>query len=198
MRPTRRRLLDAAEKLVRTTGLSGATTKALAREANCSEAMLYKHFESKDALLVCLLRERLPALLSAAYGDPAHDVADVQGTEQSCRHLVHRTMRFYETALPLLCPLLADPALLAAYSADPLRRSNGTPEEPLTAVISALERWRAAGRIRSDADLETAATSLVGACFQRFFLRHCGFGEETRDQEEFAAALARALARSLA
>ncbi|MCT4356446.1 TetR/AcrR family transcriptional regulator [Streptomyces sp. Je 1-79] len=195
--PTRRRLLDAAEKLVRTAGLAGVTTKALAREARHSEAMLYQHFASKDELLVCLLRERLSALHSAVYAGPARDL-DTQSTEQGCHDLAYRTIRYYEAAVPLLCPLLADPSLLAACGVDP-PPPYGARHEPPPALVATLERWREAGRVRSDADLAVAATILAGACFQWVLQRQWGSAAgAVRDEEDFTANLARTLAHSLA
>jgi AcrR family transcriptional regulator len=59
MKPARARILDAAEQLMRTIGLARATTKKIARAADCSEAALYKHFASKEDLFVHVLHERL-------------------------------------------------------------------------------------------------------------------------------------------
>nr|WSY51590.1 TetR/AcrR family transcriptional regulator [Streptomyces sp. NBC_00886] len=195
--PARRRLLDAAEHLLRTVGPAGTTTKAMAARARCSEGVLYKHFAGKEDLLVCLLRERLPALVAVSrLGATCDTGIGTPGTEQWCSLLVRRITRFYDAALPLLAPLLADPDLLAAYRAD-LQAAPGAPAVLLEAVTDALRHRRATGHIRPEADLEAAAAMLGGAGFQRCFLRHCRFFEDTGDRE-FTAGLARALARVLA
>ena len=50
-------LLDAAIESYAKDGEQGLTTKNLARVANCSEALIYRHFKSKDDLLrACYLR----------------------------------------------------------------------------------------------------------------------------------------------
>ena len=50
-------LLDAAIKSYAESGEQGLTTKNLAKVAGCSEALIYRHFKSKDDLLrACYLR----------------------------------------------------------------------------------------------------------------------------------------------
>ena len=50
-------LLDAAIKSYAENGEQGLTTKNLAKVAGCSEALIYRHFKSKDDLLcACYLR----------------------------------------------------------------------------------------------------------------------------------------------
>ena len=44
-------LLDAAVRSYVKSGVQGLTTKALAKEAECSEALIYKYFRSKDELI---------------------------------------------------------------------------------------------------------------------------------------------------
>lgn len=59
-KPARVRILDAAHELMLTVGLARATTKEIARAAGCSEAALYKYFDTKEELFVRVLAERLP------------------------------------------------------------------------------------------------------------------------------------------
>src|SRR3712207_1380048 len=51
----RTRILDAAEAIVRTRGVSGLTLEAAAREAGVSKGGLLYHFASKEALLAAML-----------------------------------------------------------------------------------------------------------------------------------------------
>src|SRR5262245_12265744 len=54
---TRERLLRAAIGIVARDGLAAATTAAIASEADVAEGTLYRHFESKDDLLIAAYRE---------------------------------------------------------------------------------------------------------------------------------------------
>ena len=53
---TRRRLLDAAARVFAQSGLEGATTREIAREAGVNEVTLFRHFHSKDKLLSAVLQ----------------------------------------------------------------------------------------------------------------------------------------------
>jgi AcrR family transcriptional regulator len=54
---TKARLLRAAIGIVARDGLAAATTAAIATEADVAEGTLYRHFESKDDLLIAAYRE---------------------------------------------------------------------------------------------------------------------------------------------
>jgi AcrR family transcriptional regulator len=49
--------MDAAVRLVAREGLAAATTAAIAAQAGFAEGTLYRHFESKDDLLIAAYRE---------------------------------------------------------------------------------------------------------------------------------------------
>jgi TetR/AcrR family transcriptional repressor of multidrug resistance operon len=54
---TRERLLRAAAGIVARDGMEAATTAAIASEAGVAEGTLYRHFESKDDLLIAAYRQ---------------------------------------------------------------------------------------------------------------------------------------------
>jgi AcrR family transcriptional regulator len=54
---TRQRLLDAAARVFARSGLSGATTRAIAEEAGVNEVTLFRHFQTKDRLLAAVVGE---------------------------------------------------------------------------------------------------------------------------------------------
>ena len=53
---THRRLLDAAARVFAHSGLEGATTREIAREAKVNEVTLFRHFQSKEKLLSAVLQ----------------------------------------------------------------------------------------------------------------------------------------------
>jgi AcrR family transcriptional regulator len=69
---TRDRLIQAAVGLVAREGMAAATTAAIAQKAGFAEGTLYRHFESKDDLLIAAYREMKASIfLEAARGvDP--------------------------------------------------------------------------------------------------------------------------------
>ena len=53
---TRQRILDAAASILATRGFAGTSIKAIADSIDMQDASLYYHFESKDALVLEVLR----------------------------------------------------------------------------------------------------------------------------------------------
>ena len=71
-------ILAAARTAFAERGFQGAGTAAISRAAGCSEAILYRHFDSKRALLLAVLEEEITtrvregrAIAPAAGADPA-------------------------------------------------------------------------------------------------------------------------------
>lgn len=152
MRAPERRaaIVRAAREEFARRGYHGAGTAAIARAAGCSEAVIYRHFPSKKALLAAAFEE---------------EVWGGEG-EQSARHPIRP-----DPGLPLpdlLEARLADPEtvisarmiLLAISLADdpeigPLvERAFGTVRERVVAVIRAAQQG---GEMRPDVDAEVLA-----------------------------------------
>ncbi len=72
---TRDRLMRAATTIGSREGLAAATTSAIAQEAGVAEGTLYRHFESKDDLLIATYREikQKIFIVSAASVDTSMD-----------------------------------------------------------------------------------------------------------------------------
>ncbi|WP_329386978.1 TetR/AcrR family transcriptional regulator [Streptomyces sp. NBC_01351] len=187
-RPTPERLLDAAEQLMRTSGLASATTKAIAREAGCSEAALYKHFTNKEELFVRVLMERTPNAgpLMAALQEGAGE----RGVEEGLTEIARHAALFYADAMPMAASLFAEPALLTRHR-EGIQEMGAGPHVVLDALAGRLRRELDAGRLRSDADPRAAAALLLGACFQRAFFLHFSGAHVVQPVEEFAPAVAR-------
>ncbi|MEU4727793.1 MULTISPECIES: TetR/AcrR family transcriptional regulator [unclassified Streptomyces] len=193
-RPTPERLLDAAEKLMRTSGLANATTKAIAREAGCSEAALYKHFANKEELFVRVLMERTPnagPLMAALQADPGRQEAEV-GVEEELTAIARHASLFYADAIPMAGALFAEPALLSRHR-EGVQKIGAGPHVVLDALAGRLRRELDAGRLRADADPRAAAALLLGACFQRAFFLHFSGAHVVQPVEEFAPAVARTI-----
>ena len=56
-------LLDAAQVVFSREGLRAASLRAIAREAGCDPALIYYHFDSKEAMFTALLDRRFPPLV---------------------------------------------------------------------------------------------------------------------------------------
>ncbi len=58
------RILDAAQAVFAEEGLQAASLRAIARRAGCDPALIYYHFDSKEALFGALLGRRFPTVHS--------------------------------------------------------------------------------------------------------------------------------------
>jgi TetR/AcrR family transcriptional regulator len=56
-------LLDAAQAVFAEAGLQAASLRAIGRRAGCDPALIYYHFDSKEALFAALLQRRFPRVL---------------------------------------------------------------------------------------------------------------------------------------
>jgi AcrR family transcriptional regulator len=54
---TRRKILDAAQELFRSTGFDAATTRDIAREAGIATGTLFNYFATKEAIVVALVMD---------------------------------------------------------------------------------------------------------------------------------------------
>ncbi|MEU8027875.1 helix-turn-helix domain-containing protein [Streptomyces sp. NPDC049099] len=189
-KPARVRILDAAHELMLTVGLARATTKEIARAAGCSEAALYKYFDSKEELFVRVLTERLPRLtplLDSLAAEPG------QGTlEGNLTEIARRAALFYEQSFPIAGSLYAETQLKERHH-EALRKLGSGPHKPIQDLDAYLRAEQAAGRVRPDADTYAAASLLLGACAQRAFAYDATETGQRPPVDDFAARLAKTL-----
>ncbi|AOS61515.1 TetR/AcrR family transcriptional regulator [Actinoalloteichus hymeniacidonis] len=165
---TRDRIVKSAAEVMRAKGVTSATTREIAREAGCSEALLYKHFASKQELFVAVLRERLPRL---------PDLDDLVGTRtvvENLVELVEALLEFYVESFPMAATIFGSPALREAHRASVSQLGAG-PEGPALLVQAYLEAEVRAGRLPQDLPARTLARALTGAAlFEAFQAAYAG------------------------
>ena len=160
---TRERILDAAARVMRERGVAHATTKEIARAADCSEALLYRHFDDKQGLFMAVLQERLPGF---ALPDDAVGTGSV---EANLVRLVTGLLDFYVDSFPISASIFSSNVLLARHR-EAIAAHGAGPQVPRLRVQAYLEAERTAGRVRADADVGAAARLLVGAALHEAFL----------------------------
>ena len=193
-RPTlRRRIVEAADLLIREEGLHGATTRAIARAAGCAEGSIYVHFADKTDLVIAVVTEREPHFaklleLPGQAGDAT--------VEDNLAAWLEELIELFRDNLPIFLALLADRAVFARFTERVQERRTG----PLAAAAAAaayVEAEQERGRLRADADAEIVAALLVGAG-RDYGLATVLAGAETAPPETFARQAARTLVRGLA
>ena len=155
-------LLSAGRRLFAERGYHGASVGDIAREACCSEAVLYQHFGGKLELFTAVLEEqagrmraRLEAAALAEPGDPFAGIARALGE------------RIAEPDMPDALKLRS---LAVTMTDEPVVRAtlDGIRHGFIEVVGDAVRRSQANGRLRADVDAEHvvglfAGLSVLGA-----------------------------------
>ncbi|HEV8423769.1 MAG TPA: TetR/AcrR family transcriptional regulator [Actinomycetes bacterium] len=194
---TRGQLVDAAERVLRTKGLSRATTREIAREAGCAEGTLYLHFADKLDLVRAVHEKLLPAFIEVVRHLPGR--AGTGTVEGNLTELARSALRLYRDVLPLGSSLFADPELLRRFRTLLAGRGGG-PHRAWEPVVAYLRAEQALGRVAPGADPAAASVLLLGACQQLVFVElmtgpeTLPFGERTDPAAELVATLLAGLA----
>lgn len=188
---TRHRILQAAGRVFARDGLQGATTRAIAQEAEVNEVTLFRHFQNKEGLLAEVMKQIVQANNDAALG------SEIEWTGNLKKNL----RRFADE---LYAKLQRDEPFLRTMVGEAHRRPEHSKKIIMDAVrpvrerfIANLEIARQAGLIRKGLDLGVAADTFTATLFGGM-LRHtsgCSWGYPAEDfiatcVDIFAAGLA--------
>jgi AcrR family transcriptional regulator len=186
--PVRELILRAALGLYAETGFARATTGALARRAGIAEGTLFRHFRSKDEILIALLtqvRNRLMEALGKYLGnhrqDPGYErvLSTVQGYYTfATRYREEFSIIFRDT-----------------YAHEEARQIIGSTYTFLAAYLQkAIEDGQADGTITRELNSADTASIILGACVGLARGVHFSFiSESTNIPAELKAFCARAL-----
>ena len=177
MATTRDAILDGALRVMQSRGLARTTTKEIARASGYSEATLYKLFDDKFDLFLCVLAERLPRV-GVVHGG-AGTLAGKGSVAGNLQRIVVEMTGFYHAVLPIGMSIFSDSDLLARHR-DAVRTHGPGPEIITDGVRAYLAAEQAAGRVGAAAPIDGAAMALVGACMHQVFL-WCFDGETGGD-----------------
>jgi AcrR family transcriptional regulator len=165
--PTRRRLVEAAERVIRARGLARSTTKEIAREAGCAEGTLYLHFADKLDLIRAVQEQLLPAFVDLLHRLPGR--AGTRTVAANLTEVAEQAMVLYRDFVPVNAGVFADPELLERLRALLRERGDG-PQRAYEPIVAYLEAEQALGRVAAGVDLLAAAVLLLGGCQQHVFV----------------------------
>lgn len=194
IRPTmRRRIIEAADALIREHGLAGATTREIARAAGCAEGSIYVHFEDKIDLVIAVVVEREP-FFAALLELP--EKAGQASLEENLVPWVEELLKLLRDNQPIFMALLGDRAVFDRFKERVRERRTGLPAV-LEAAVAYVRAEQELGRIESRARPEVVASMLIGACRDQAFARELA-GVESPSSESFAQDLVRTVVFGLA
>ncbi|WP_219471972.1 TetR/AcrR family transcriptional regulator [Nonomuraea rhizosphaerae] len=166
----RRRLFDAAERVLLRAGPTGLTGRAVTKEAGCAPSLLRNHFGDLDAFLGELFVDRARRASVAIARLPA-----LAGTGDLAGNLVDTIDGLLTPELLALAGLaVARPSILSGTLTEALLEADAG-ERAFTAYLQAEQEL---GRLSGEADAESLALALVGAAHQ-LILTSGTSGQET-------------------
>jgi AcrR family transcriptional regulator len=187
----RSEILEAAEKLMLSHGLSGVTTRQISQEVGCSEGALYVHFKGRLELLLAMLEESLPDMLG-----PLQLLKESVGRGSAQANLVAALsgiFRFHQRVAPKAGGLFAEPKLLVAYRESLARQGKG-PHLSMAALTDYIAAEQELGRIDSGVDAKLAAYLLMSSSFFSAFMEQFSGKTMQPSWDQFAKRLVAAVA----
>lgn len=189
---TRKKIIEATEKLILLKGLSRVTTKEIARETGLSEGALYRHFNHKEEIFFALLLKHLPTLLDTFQTHQAGS-ATVQGNLIAIARAI---ISYYEQLIPMSASFLADMDLLEHFRT--ATRPLPGPQNVFIQVADYVEEEQKLGRISTQTSAMSTATLLLGPCFQYVFIRQLmGYAPFEKTEQQFAEELVQGLCQNI-
>ncbi len=189
---THQRILDAAQHLLETGGLARLTTKEIAHTAGCAEGTLFKHFRSKEDIILAVVRENSPRFRDAV----SQSRRASRPIKKNLAEIALACIRFSEKLIPLGASLLGDAVLLERHRT--LEPGRG-PKEAFALIADYVAQEQRAGRIDASVDAGSVAMLLFGPCFQRVFIRQVvGKNPAPADDRKFIATLVGAIMQGIA
>jgi AcrR family transcriptional regulator len=151
-------LIATAERLIAEHGTAGLTVRAIAREAGVADGVLYNHLADKEELLARALHAHVRTV-ERGLGDLPEPGTDT--VEANLRAHLAYGLALHRAILPAFAGLLAQPAVLARFAE--LGDHGGQWRDRLADYLRAEQDL---GRLAPDAQVDAAATMLVGVCHE--------------------------------
>ena len=140
----RQAVLDAASRVFARSSYRGATTAEIAREAEISEPILYRHFGSKRELYLACLAEAWQAFRQTADQALADDPQGCLGAIMDAYMAERARLRLVDLWMQALNEAAGDPVIAEAVR-EQIHDLHGF-------IVDVIERGQAAGTLHADRD----------------------------------------------
>lgn len=114
---TRKQLLAAASELFRTFGYTDTNLADVAAKAGVGRTTIYEYFIDKEDLLVCLVEEEVPAVVTGMLTGLPEDI----GTRERLAELIQRGLAFVSTDHELGSMIMRELPILTTEAAARIR-----------------------------------------------------------------------------
>jgi len=162
MNETRKKLIEAADKLLQETGFARATTREIARQAGVSEGLLYHHFKDKAELIHEVVIHRLrnfhEVLETLPFLVGQHTVAE------NLTQVLERAYDAQSQITVIVCGVFSDHQL-RTRTREIIRKGPFGPNRPVDVLADYLAAEQKQGRIAADIVPHSAARLLFASGF---------------------------------
>lgn len=152
----RHQIVHSARKIVATVGMHSLTMQELAKEVGVSEGAIYRHFKSKDEILLILVQDCERSLLEAILDSTRPN----EGTLDHLKHLLHRHFSTLERRKGVSFVVIAE--ALRFGDAQVKHATKQMVERYVDTVASILKHGVEKGEINDDVDTAAAALMFFG------------------------------------
>jgi len=169
----REHILDAAYRVIVLRGLAGASTRAIATEAEIGAGTVYNYFDNRLQLLAQAMLRRIQLL-----SGPVKDLPERAGkfsVAENLRYYARCISSTLDELVPLGAAAFSDPRLLAV-----MRREHanvGSVHGSVNVLSRYLKAEQELGRVGASADLQAAAAIVFRICHDQAFHRYLQGGK---------------------
>ncbi|SEM62382.1 TetR/AcrR family transcriptional regulator [Paenibacillus sp. OV219] len=183
----RNKIMDAAEQVIITNGLSKSTTKEIARIAGCSEGSLYNHFKSKEDLFMQIMKKHLQGFLAVLF--QLNGNRGKQLVRENLNEVALAALDYFILSIFLTASLFTEPSFLTRHREGFQERNEG-PHRANEIVAGYIRAEQKLGRVNADVSPRSVADLLLGACFQHaFHMQFLGEVEPGETRKQFVEQL---------
>jgi AcrR family transcriptional regulator len=155
--------------VLRAKGLSGASTREIAREAGVADGTLYVHFHDRVDLFMALIQEHLPAFVEPLKLLPHR--AGRRSVKANLAEVLEAFITWHQKLIPVFSAVNADPSLSEALRLRLAERKEG-PHLSVAAVEQYLAAEQELGRVNPKANPKATVMLLFGAVHYWNSVRH--------------------------
>ncbi|WP_245258511.1 TetR/AcrR family transcriptional regulator [Methylosinus sp. LW4] len=192
---TKEALMAAAVTVIAECGYEGATTRAIADAAGCSEALIQRYFNGKEGLLLAILDKEEDRSDAALFLGRPLCSSLAQEAREMLAHSVEKISERSDRIRIVISRALLDEAFKARFNRIWIR------EDVKSGLESRLARYVYAGMADPDLDIGAAAEMLLSLSFELGFI-HRELLQTSADRtkrllEQFAEMFGRAISAPL-
>jgi AcrR family transcriptional regulator len=185
-----RALIEAATAVFAEHGYDAATTREVAERAGCSEGLIHRYFGGKHGLLLSIMQSKAGGVLEdLRSGLPDRDTVEAE---------IEQILLWHLACLWDYSDFISVAVSRATIDPD-IGRTVGESinQQRVSLILDRLRRYREAGRIRKDVDLEAVAEVVAGIGLMLGFFGQVVFGMDQDRVQHIAVESAAALSRGI-